>query len=187
VSAWNVHLRRSVAPQSLQASSTRVWSAPVARSSLRKDGDALRAVAHDADRMLHDIFAAARRGDASVGLRGVALRLAETASELWFAHVLPLTSGRRRRAGNELTAVAAVFVRRTAPNAPLPLEAIAKQYQLLPSEVRVLDAVAKVQGVKQLANLLGISQATVKTHFHNLFRKTGTKRQSELVKLVAGL
>jgi DNA-binding CsgD family transcriptional regulator len=35
--------------------------------------------------------------------------------------------------------------------------------------------------------LLGISQATVKTHLHNLFRKTGTRRQSELVKLVAGI
>jgi DNA-binding CsgD family transcriptional regulator len=37
-----------------------------------------------------------------------------------------------------------------------------------------------------LADLLGSSQATVKTHLHNVFRKTGTCRQSELVKLTAG-
>jgi DNA-binding CsgD family transcriptional regulator len=154
---------------------------------VRKDGDALHAVAADTDRILHDIFVAAKRGDASVGLRGVAVPLAGSSSDPWFAHVLPLTSGRRQQTGHDLTAVAAVFIRKTAPNAPPPLEAIATRYGLLPSEIRVLDAVAKVQGVKPLADLLGISQATVKTHLHNLFRKTGTRRQSELVKLVAGI
>lgn len=38
-----------------------------------------------------------------------------------------------------------------------------------------------------IADLLGLSQATVKTHLQNVFRKTGTKRQSDLVKLVAGM
>ena len=40
--------------------------------------------------------------------------------------------------------------------------------------------------MKALAEALGLTQATVKTHLHNVFRKTGTARQSELVKLVAG-
>jgi len=44
----------------------------------------------------------------------------------------------------------------------------------------------KVSGVKALADALGLTQATVKTHPHNVFRKTGTARQSELVKLIAG-
>jgi hypothetical protein len=154
---------------------------------VRKDGDALHALAADTDRILHDIFAAAKRGDASVGVRGVAVPLADASSGPWFAHVLPLTSGRRQQAGRDLTATAAVFIRKTAPNAPPPLEAIARRYELLPSEIRVLDALTRVQGVRELAELLGISQATVKTHLHNLFRKTGTRRQSELVKLVAGI
>jgi DNA-binding CsgD family transcriptional regulator len=154
---------------------------------VRKEGEALHVVAADTDRMLYDIFAAARRGDASVGVRGVAVPIGNDSAEPWFAHVLPLTSGRRHEAGAANQAVAAVFVRKTAPNAPPPLEAIAKQYHLLPSEVRVLAAVAKVQGVRELAEFLGISQATVKTHLHNLFRKTGTRRQSQLVKLVAGI
>ena len=154
---------------------------------VRQVGDALHAVAPETDRILHDIFAAARRGDASVGVRGVAVPLTDGSPDRWFAHVLPLTSGRRQQAGHDLTAVAAVFVRNTAPNAPPPLEAIAMRYDLLPSEIRVLDAVAKVQGVKELADFLGLSQATVKTHLHNLFRKTGTRRQIELVKLVAGI
>jgi DNA-binding CsgD family transcriptional regulator len=67
------------------------------------------------------------------------------------------------------------------------LEAMAKRYSLTTSEVRVLEAVLKVNGVRAVAELLGLSQATVKTHLHNLFRKTGTNRQSDLVKRVVGL
>jgi DNA-binding CsgD family transcriptional regulator len=67
------------------------------------------------------------------------------------------------------------------------LEAVAKRYSLTTSEARVLEAVLKVNGVRAVAELLGRSQATVKTHLQNLFRKTGTSRQSDLVKRVAGL
>ena len=147
----------------------------------------LHAVAPDTGAMLRDIFAAAAKGDASIGVRGVALPLTISSGERWFAHVLPLTSGRRQEAGQANDAVAAIFIRNTAPNAPPPLEAIARRYRLLPSEVRVLAALATVQGVRELADFLGLSQATVKTHLHNLFRKTGTKRQSELLRFVAGI
>jgi len=68
------------------------------------------------------------------------------------------------------------------------LETMASRYSLTTSEVRVLKAVLKVNnGVRAMAELLGLSQATVKTHLHNLFRKTGTSRQSDLVKRVVGL
>jgi hypothetical protein len=151
-----------------------------------RDG-ALHAVATVTDRLLREILTSAAKGDASLGVRGVALPLAGSSDEPWFAHVLPLTSGKRRQAGQANHAVAAIFIRKTAPNAAPPLEAIAKRYNLLPSEVLVLAAVVTVQGVKELAGFLGVSQATVKTHLHNLFRKTGTRRQSELLKLVAGI
>jgi DNA-binding CsgD family transcriptional regulator len=80
-----------------------------------------------------------------------------------------------------------VFIRRNLPSELSPLEAIARLYALTATEVRVFDAVLKTNGVKAIAKLLGLSQATVKTHLHNLFRKTKTKRQSDLVKLIAGL
>ena len=154
---------------------------------VRNSNGVLRAVCPKDNRSLSEIFAAAARGDSSLGIRGVAMPLSDTSSDAWFAHVLPLTSGKRQEAGDTGRAVAALFIRKAGPNGPLPLEAIAKRYNLLPSEIRVLNALARVQGVKALASHLGISQATVKTHLHNLFRKTGTRRQSELVKLVAGL
>jgi predicted ArsR family transcriptional regulator len=37
-----------------------------------------------------------------------------------------------------------------------------------------------------VADALGIGKATVRTHLQRLFGKTDTKRQSDLVKLVAG-
>jgi DNA-binding CsgD family transcriptional regulator len=154
---------------------------------VRESGGVLHAVSPKTDRILYDIFTAAERGDASVGVRGVAAPLTGSSPDPWFAHVLPLTSGRRQEAGQANHAVAAVFVRKAGPNAPQPMEVIGDRYELLPSEIRVLHALAKVQGVRELAELLGISQATVKTHLHHLFRKTGTKRQSELLKLIAGI
>jgi DNA-binding CsgD family transcriptional regulator len=154
---------------------------------VREQDNTLRAASPKADHILRDIFASADKGDASVGIRGVAVPLIDTSQEQWFAHVLPLTSGNRKQAGLAHAAVAAVFIRKTAPDAPPPLESIAKLYKLTASEVRVLDAVLKVSGIKAIADMLGVSQATVKTHLHNLFRKTGTGRQSDLVKLVAGI
>jgi DNA-binding CsgD family transcriptional regulator len=152
----------------------------------RERRGALAAVVPEANRVLRDMLLAAESGDIAAGGRGVAIPLSASPHGRWFAHVLPLTSGDRQRAGSLHSAVAAVFVRKTSPASPPPLEALAKLYKLTASEVRVLDAVMKVSGVRALADLLGLSQPTVKTHLHNVFRKTGTARQSELVKLIAG-
>jgi len=58
-------------------------------------------------------------------------------------------------------------------------------YELTPAETRVLVAIVEIGGVPRVASFLGISETTVKTHLGHLFRKTGTKRQADLVKLVA--
>lgn len=148
--------------------------------------DMLTAVCQDANRMLREVIAAAANGDGSLGIRGVALPLSVSHSQ-WFAHVLPLTSGLRRQAGSAHGAVAAVFVRRSSPEDPSSLEALARRYDLTAGELRVVDAVMKVNGMKAIAELLGVSQETVKSHLHSIYRKTGTQRQNALVKLVAGV
>jgi len=154
---------------------------------LQRKGSTLVATVPEAQRMLKDIFVAAAKGDVSVGDRGVAVPLSPSPADRWFAHVLPLTSGNRQKAGEKYAAIAAIFVRKTSMENPTPLEAMAKLHKLTGSEVRILDAVMKVGSVKAMAELLGISQSTVKTHLQNVFRKTGTNRQSDLVKLMAGI
>jgi DNA-binding CsgD family transcriptional regulator len=154
---------------------------------LRRRNDTLAAVVAEADRALRDIFAAAEKGDVSVGTSGVAVPLSMSPTDRWFAHVLPLTSGARQSTGSRFDATAAVFVRKASLADPTPLEGLAKLYGLTASEMRVLDAVSKVSGIKAIAEMLGISQSTVKTHLNHVFRKSGTKRQSDLVKLVAGI
>jgi DNA-binding CsgD family transcriptional regulator len=154
---------------------------------LQRRNGALGAAAAEADRALRDIFAASENGDISVGTSGVAVPLSTSPTDRWFAHVLPLTSGARQNTGSRFDATAAVFVRKASLANPTPLEDLAKLYGLTASEIRVLDAVLKVSSVKAIAEMLGISQATVKTHLNRVFRKTGAKRQSDLVKLVAGI
>jgi hypothetical protein len=59
---------------------------------------------------LLDIFTAAENGDTALGRRGVAVPLKARDDERYVAHVLPLTSGARRKAGISYGAVAAIFV-----------------------------------------------------------------------------
>jgi DNA-binding CsgD family transcriptional regulator len=67
------------------------------------------------------------------------------------------------------------------------IAAAAKRYALTEAEARVLQAVIEVGGgVALSASALGLSRSTVKTHLEHLFAKTGTRRQLQLVKLIAG-
>ncbi len=156
------------------------------KTLLRERNGGLAATDADADRRLRYLFGAAEVGDSMQGDRAQAIPLLPDPHGRWFAHVLPLTSGDRQRSAAVHSAIAAVFVRRSSPASPPPLEALAKLYKLTASEVRLLDAMMKASGVRALAELLGLTEATVKTHLHNVFRKTGTSRQSELVRLLAG-
>ena len=139
-----------------------------------------------ADQELNQTLALAGGGDAAVGVKGIAVPLTARDGEHYVAHALPLTCGERRRAGASYAALAALFVRKAGLDAPSPPEAIARLYKLTPSELRVLLAVVEVGGVPEVAEALGIGEATVKTHLHRLFAKTETSRQADLVKLVAG-
>ena len=139
-----------------------------------------------AERGLYETLELAEHGGADVEPRGVALPLAGSDGEHYVAHVLLLTAGARRRTGIGYRAVAAVFVQKASLDMPSPQDAIAKFYKLTPTEQRVLFAIVEIGGVPEVAEAMGISASTVKTHLRRLFAKTGTDRQADLVKLVAG-
>ncbi len=153
---------------------------------LRTDGGVLGAADEDAHRELKRAIERAGAGDRVLGPRGTAIALADRHGERFVAHVLPLTSGARRRAGLSTGAAAAVFVHKAEMNAEFPIEAVARQFALSPAELRVLVGVLEVGPPAEIAPMLGLSEATVRTHLRRLYAKTGASRQADLVKLVAG-
>jgi DNA-binding CsgD family transcriptional regulator len=174
-------------------SAGRIVHANASGHAMLSEADALRVargrlIATDlaAARALNEIFAAAGEGDAALGNRGIAVPLPGRDGVCYAAHVLPLTSGLRRRAAASHAAAAAVFVRKADIALPSPPEAMARHYGLTPTELRVLLAIVQIGGVPETAEALGIGESTVKTHLHRLFGKTGTARQADLVRLVAG-
>jgi DNA-binding CsgD family transcriptional regulator len=156
------------------------------RDFLRAVGGRLVAVEASTDQSLREIFAAAASGDNALGRKGIAVPLVALDGERYVGHLLPLTAGKRRDAGVKYEAVAALFVQKAALEMPSVPEVIAKTYKLTPTELRVLLAIVTVGGVPEVAATLGIGETTVKTHLGRLFDKTGSGRQADLVKLVAG-
>jgi DNA-binding CsgD family transcriptional regulator len=153
---------------------------------LRSTGGRLGAVDAQVDQALRETVVAAGHGDAEVGIKGIALPLTAHNDDRYVAHVLPLTCGARRCAGANYAATAALFVRKAAMEYPAPAEVIGKTYDLTPAELRVLFGIVQIGGVPEVAAALGVADATIKTHVSRLFEKTGTGRQADLVRLVAG-
>lgn len=157
-----------------------------ARDILHEIRGHLAACDQTVNQTLRDVFAAAGQGDSALGGRGIAVPLIGKDGERHVAHALPLTSGARRRAGIAYSAVAALFVRKAALAMSPRSEVIGKIFKLTPTELRVLLAIVEVGGVPEVAAALGVADTTIRTHVSRLFEKTGTARQADLVKLVAG-
>ena len=152
---------------------------------LRGTGGKIAAVNPQADAVLSEIIMNVENGEAVRSGAGIAVPLSATDGERYVAHVLPLTSGARRKAKVAYSAVAAVFVRKAALEGPHPADALIEAYGLTPAEMRVLMIIVQVGSIAEVAPILGISEATVKTHLHHIFDKTGSSRQADLAKLVA--
>ena len=154
---------------------------------LRDAGGRLGAPGSGTDRALQDSFDTIENSTLPVGARGASVVLSDEAGVRWIANVLPLVDGDRRRNGEAYDASAAVFVRRSQTASPMPMEVLAKQYRLTASESRVVGEMLSVTGIDAMADMLGTSRATVKTHLNHILRKCGVNNQRDLVKLFAGL
>lgn len=136
--------------------------------------------------LLADMIAATGGGDAATGTRGISLPLRDRHGEPYAAHLLPLSGGARTHAGARYAASAALFVHKADIDIPAAPEVIARTFELTLSELRVMLAIVGVGGVPETAAALGVAESTVKTHLHQVFAKTGTSRQADLVRIVAG-
>jgi DNA-binding NarL/FixJ family response regulator len=167
-----------------------ILHANAAGQAMLSDGDLLRATAAGKlwcgtlSSALSEVLMAADGGAAFPALSGAAIGLFARDGQRFVATVIPLSRGAQRSTFH--SAVAAVFVRKAEIDLQMPLEVVADLYKLTPAETRVLSALVKVGGVREVACLLDICETTVKTHLQRLFHKTGAARQADLIKLVAG-
>ncbi|MBV8745679.1 MAG: helix-turn-helix transcriptional regulator [Xanthobacteraceae bacterium] len=156
-----------------------------ASNVLRATGHRLVAVNAQTEQVLNAAVAAAARGDTAAGASGIALALITRDGARYLGHVLPLRSGLRAQSEHMHGASIALFVRRVGMELP-PSELVGQTYKLTAAELRVLFGIVKVGGVPDVAARLGVAETTIKTHLGRVFEKTGTNRQADLVKLVAG-
>jgi DNA-binding CsgD family transcriptional regulator len=126
------------------------------------------------------------RSDPVIAVGPMAMAIRAKGGAHYSANILPLSSGVRQKAGVAYKAVAAVFIQAATMETRAPAEMIARSWKLTPTELRVLLAIVEVGGVPEVAIALGIAETTVKSHLGHLYGKTGTSRQADLVKLVAG-
>jgi DNA-binding NarL/FixJ family response regulator len=171
---------------------SRIVRANAAARTFQRSGDLLRTARDrltlcdgEADQALRDILSATAADEAALDGKGFALPLTCRNGERYVAQVLSLAAA-EALPGDASAAVAAVFIRKAEMDAASPVDVIGKAYNLTPTELRVLLAIVDVGGVPEVAQNLGVADTTVKTHLSRLFEKTGTCRQADLVKLVAG-
>ena len=65
------------------------------------------------------------------------------------------------------------------------LQLLGKLYDLSPAELRVASALLSGKSPEEYAQEAGVTMNTVRSQLKNLFRKTGTRRQSELVAMLS--
>lgn len=140
-----------------------------ARAALRKA--ITRAAAKEGETPSSDVAMIALPGEENTGLVATVLPLNSREHQNFFCGSMP---------------AAAIFVQDPLAEAPTSGEGFAKLYGLTHGELRVLLAMLPGLGVKDAADILGISEATAKTHLQHIHAKTGISKQTELMRLFSG-
>jgi DNA-binding CsgD family transcriptional regulator len=79
-----------------------------------------------------------------------------------------------------------VFVTDPAYTPPLSFSRLRSLHGLTAAEARVAAALAQGESIHKTAQHLGTAEATARHHLKQVFAKTGTHRQAELVRLILG-
>lgn len=123
-------------------------------------------------------------GGSGIGARGLGVPARDRNGAEVVLHVLPLGAGGARPQVLP-GAVAAIFIAPAVAPRRMPIEAVARLFDLTPAEARVLEQVAAGLTNTEVAASLGVAVSTVRTHLLHIFDKTQTHRQAELVALLA--
>jgi DNA-binding CsgD family transcriptional regulator len=114
---------------------------------------------------------------------GIALPIPGVEGRDLAAWVLPLDTGLRTELAAPFSAIAAVFLRELGDTSPFPGELFVKRYNITPAECRVLMMLTQGLPPREVAEALGISEPTVRTHIQRLLAKTESTSQADLMRL----
>jgi DNA-binding CsgD family transcriptional regulator/PAS domain-containing protein len=139
----------------------------------------------NADRVLRQALAGTVLGDRAMTSASISLHLTARDGSYYVGHLLPLTAGRRQMFGDSYDACAVLFISKAALDTIVAPDLIRKLFKLTPTELRVFLSIVEIGGVPDVARSMGVAETTIKTHLTRIFMKTGTKRQADLVRLIA--
>ncbi len=142
----------------------------------------LRAEAPDINEKLSTAIAACAASNTATDQATISISLPGGEDSL-VATILPISSGERYNVMKPFAAAAAVFLQKPAAKMQAPMAALQELYGLTPAELKIATAMIAGQAVGDIADLLGITDATVRTHLKSMFHKTGVHRQAELMQL----
>jgi DNA-binding CsgD family transcriptional regulator len=97
------------------------------------------------------------------------------------ALVLPL---RAQTAWLQRRPAAIVFVKDPTASAPPSRERLQELFGLTPAQAALAREIVEGDGIEAAAGRLGIARSTGRTHLLEIFQKTGTSRQAELVRVI---
>ena len=152
---------------------------------LRADAVGLAAASpHDSERLREMVTQVATADVEAPATPVGVLRLDRPSLETpWQIVALPVHA---RRRADTVSEVAALFVTETAIGGPsgIPPEALVRLFDLTPAEARLLVALVEGMTLDEAAETFGVSKNTLRNQLNQVFRKTETNKQSELVRLV---
>ncbi len=127
----------------------------------------------------------ATKGDTSIGISGIGVPMLGVDGDRAAAYVLPI--GGKEIRGDLGDGYAAIFVARRGEQQPMAIEILRTVFDLTPAEARISTLVAKGFGPAVIAESLGVSLSTVRTHLAHIFSKTGAADQLALSSVVNAL
>lgn len=152
---------------------------------LRIKDRCLAAQAGNARRELPVMIAAASRTASGHGFSAGGAIAVERPSGKRAFNLLVVPASRDMFSGDGVAPAVIVFVIDPEVKPHVASEVLTRIYDLTPAECRVAERLIHGDRLAEAAIRLGVSHNTTRTHLRNIFQKTGTSHQSELIGLLA--
>jgi DNA-binding CsgD family transcriptional regulator len=124
-------------------------------------------------------------------IEGVASGGVQTARDMMVetrgGQALQVTCARLDRIEKDMDAPLLLLLRQPEPDLKTPISIISSAYGLTTSETIVLGQILEGRTLDEAAELIGVARSTVKTHLDAIYAKSGVRRQTDLMRKIAGL